>query len=268
MVHPAGRAAAAAKELAIERVLDRAALVNPVVAVEAPARRRRRAPDDRGDGRRLALGRAGRPSRAQRPFRRRSPRFRTSCPNSRRRRRTGRASPPHLHPACARLRLAARRAPEPGRGFQVRRPAAPRTAAPPTSASRSCARRRRSANSIAWEPSQSQRAEPIGWSVSAGVAAALAYGWKRRAGAAAMKRGHRATVLASVAPGELTASDAFAETFDEARRLDLTRPSRVAVGGASRGAGRKPERRDRPSGASTTGCPSPTSSACGRETRS
>ncbi len=74
-------------------------------------------------------------------------------------------------------------------------------------------------DSIAGESALSQRAEPIGWSVSADVGAALADAGNAAKALEAMQRGHRATILASVAPGELTASDAFAR-IDEARRLD------------------------------------------------
>jgi len=73
--------------------------------------------------------------------------------------------------------------------------------------------------SITAESALSAQAEPIGWAVSAEVGAALA----DLAGAAkeldAMQRDHRAAILASVAPGKLTAADAFAR-IDAARRLD------------------------------------------------
>jgi phosphate:Na+ symporter len=72
---------------------------------------------------------------------------------------------------------------------------------------------------ITAESALSAQAEPIGWAVSAEVGAALA----DLAGAAkeldAMQRDHRAAILASVAPGKLTAADAFAR-IDAARRLD------------------------------------------------
>ncbi len=74
-------------------------------------------------------------------------------------------------------------------------------------------------DSIAGESALSKRAEPIGWSVSAEVAAALADAGSAARALEAMQRGHRATILASVAPGELTASDAFAR-IEAVRGLD------------------------------------------------
>ncbi len=73
--------------------------------------------------------------------------------------------------------------------------------------------------SITGESALSAHAAPIGWSVSADVSAALAKAEGAATALAAMLRAHRATVLASVAPGRLTASDAFAR-IEAARRLD------------------------------------------------
>jgi phosphate:Na+ symporter len=74
-------------------------------------------------------------------------------------------------------------------------------------------------NSITSESALSAQAEPIGWSVSPEVTAALA----KADGAAreldALQRDHRAATLAAVAPGKLTAADAFAR-IEAARRLD------------------------------------------------
>ncbi len=74
-------------------------------------------------------------------------------------------------------------------------------------------------DSITGESALSQRAAPIGWSVSAEVSAALADAGSAAKALEDMQRGHRATILASVASGQLTASDAFAR-IDAARRLD------------------------------------------------
>jgi phosphate:Na+ symporter len=75
------------------------------------------------------------------------------------------------------------------------------------------------AGSITAEAALSAKAAPIGWDVSSEIAAALA----EMEGAAreldGLQRDHRAAMLASVAPGKLTAADAFAR-IDAARRLD------------------------------------------------
>jgi phosphate:Na+ symporter len=73
--------------------------------------------------------------------------------------------------------------------------------------------------SITSESALSAQAAPIGWSVSSEVAAALAEveGAARELGA--LQRDHRAATLGSVAPGKLTAADAFAR-IDAARQLD------------------------------------------------
>ncbi len=73
--------------------------------------------------------------------------------------------------------------------------------------------------SIVGESALSRRAEAIGWSMSAEVRAALAEAETAAKALQAMQRNHRAAILASVAPGRLTASDAFAR-IDAARRLD------------------------------------------------
>jgi len=59
----------------------------------------------------------------------------------------------------------------------------------------------------------------IGWSVSSEVAAALLAVRNAAGELDALQRDHRAVTLASVAPGKLTAADAFAR-LDAARRLD------------------------------------------------
>lgn len=73
--------------------------------------------------------------------------------------------------------------------------------------------------SITSESALSARAPPIGWSVSSEVAAALAEAGGAARELDALQRDHRAATLASVAPGKLTAADAFAR-IDGARRLD------------------------------------------------
>jgi phosphate:Na+ symporter len=73
--------------------------------------------------------------------------------------------------------------------------------------------------SITSESALSARALPIGWSVSSEVAAALESAESAARKLDALQRDHRAATLASVAPGELTAADAFAQ-IETARRLD------------------------------------------------
>lgn len=73
--------------------------------------------------------------------------------------------------------------------------------------------------SITSESALSPQAAPIGWSASPEVAEALTKVEDAAKRLAALQRGHRATTLASVAPGKLTAADAFAR-IDAARRLD------------------------------------------------
>ena len=73
--------------------------------------------------------------------------------------------------------------------------------------------------SITGEFALSERAEPIGWSASAEVSSALAEVESAAKALDAMQRKHRAAILASVATGQLSASDAF-ERIDAARRLD------------------------------------------------
>jgi len=75
------------------------------------------------------------------------------------------------------------------------------------------------AGSITSETALSALAAPIGWSVSSEVAAALAEVEGAARELDALQRDHRAATLASVAPGKLTAADAFAR-IDAARRLD------------------------------------------------
>lgn len=73
--------------------------------------------------------------------------------------------------------------------------------------------------SITAESALTVQAEPIGWAASAEVAAALAEAEKASTALDAMQRDHRAATLAAVAPGELTATEAFAR-IDAARRID------------------------------------------------
>ncbi|MBR1122308.1 Na/Pi cotransporter family protein [Bradyrhizobium lablabi] len=73
--------------------------------------------------------------------------------------------------------------------------------------------------SITSESALSAQAEPIGWSVSPEVASALADVESAARELDALQRDHRAATLASVAPGKLTAADAFARV-EAARRLD------------------------------------------------
>ncbi|MDR6306082.1 phosphate:Na+ symporter [Nitrobacter vulgaris] len=73
--------------------------------------------------------------------------------------------------------------------------------------------------SITAESALTVQAEPIGWAASAEVAAALAEAEKASTALDAMQRDHRAATLAAVAPGELTATEAFTR-IDAARRID------------------------------------------------
>jgi phosphate:Na+ symporter len=73
--------------------------------------------------------------------------------------------------------------------------------------------------SITAESALSERAEPIGWRVRPEAGAALAKAETAAKALTAMLPEHRAAILASVAPGQSTASEAFAR-IDEARRLD------------------------------------------------
>lgn len=72
---------------------------------------------------------------------------------------------------------------------------------------------------ITSECALSTQAAPIGWSISSEVAAALAEVEGAARELDLLQRGHRAAILASVAPGKLTAADAFAR-IDAARLLD------------------------------------------------
>ncbi|BCH28635.1 hypothetical protein MesoLjLc_05650 [Mesorhizobium sp. L-8-10] len=73
--------------------------------------------------------------------------------------------------------------------------------------------------SITSESALGAQAAPIGWSVSPKVAAALADAEGAAKALDALQRDHRAATLASVAPGKLTAADAFAR-IEASRRLD------------------------------------------------
>jgi phosphate:Na+ symporter len=75
------------------------------------------------------------------------------------------------------------------------------------------------ATSITAECALTGRAEPIGWTVSAEIGAALAEVERAAKELDAMQRDHRAATLAAVAPGKSTVTDAFAR-IDAARRLD------------------------------------------------
>ena len=208
------------KESAIERVLDRAALVNPVVAVEAA----RRAVADalRTIAATVAGSLSAGPGRAEPGAATVSAALakvqdflsELEAPpetEAERRRLTS-----ILHALDHASRLAELL-------DQEGLPSPPAGGAEDRRAADLCKQVMRSVrtvgDSIVGESALSQRAEPIGWSVSADVGAALADAGNAAQALEAMQRGHRATVLASVAPGELTASDAFAR-IDEARRLD------------------------------------------------
>ncbi|EIM25408.1 Na/Pi cotransporter family protein [Microvirga lotononidis] len=73
--------------------------------------------------------------------------------------------------------------------------------------------------SITSEAALSAKAAPIGWNVSSEVAAALAEAEGAARELDALQRDHRAATLALVAPGKLTAAEAFAR-IDAVRRLD------------------------------------------------
>lgn len=74
-------------------------------------------------------------------------------------------------------------------------------------------------SSISSESALSTHVAPIGWSVSPEVAAALVEAEGAARDLDILQRDHRAATLASVAPGKLTATDAFAR-IEAARRLD------------------------------------------------
>lgn len=102
-------------------------------------------------------------------------------------------------------------------------PGRPAGAAHDLRAAELCTRAMRAAQtvggSIISESAFSAQAPPIGWNVSPEVAAALAEAEGASKNLEALQRDHRAATLASVAPGKLTAADAFAR-IDAARRLD------------------------------------------------
>jgi phosphate:Na+ symporter len=75
------------------------------------------------------------------------------------------------------------------------------------------------AEGIASESALSGRAEPIGWKASPEAKTALAALESAAKELDVLQRGHRASTLAAVAPGRLTATDAFARV-DAARRMD------------------------------------------------
>lgn len=86
-----------------------------------------------------------------------------------------------------------------------------------------CARAMRTVQQIGGaivsESALSTRAAPIGWHVSPDLAEALGELENAAAELAALERSHRAETLAAVAPGQLTAADAFAR-IEAAGRLD------------------------------------------------
>jgi phosphate:Na+ symporter len=86
-----------------------------------------------------------------------------------------------------------------------------------------CARTMRRAEAVAGsitsESALSVQAAPIGWSVAPEIAEALAEAEDAAGELEAVQREHRAASLASVAPGKLTATDAFAR-IEAVRRLD------------------------------------------------
>lgn len=73
--------------------------------------------------------------------------------------------------------------------------------------------------SITAESALTERAESISWTVSAEVGASLAEIERAAKEVDAMQRGHRVATLAAVAPGKLTAAEAFAR-IDAARRFN------------------------------------------------
>ena len=75
------------------------------------------------------------------------------------------------------------------------------------------------ADSITAESALSERSEPIGWTATPDAKAALAEAESAARALRAMQRGHRMGVLASVGPGGVTAAEAFARV-DAVRRLD------------------------------------------------
>jgi phosphate:Na+ symporter len=74
-------------------------------------------------------------------------------------------------------------------------------------------------DSITGESALSRHAAPIGWGASGEVGAALAEVEGAAVALSALRRDHRASTLASVAPGQTTAADALAR-IDAVRRLD------------------------------------------------
>jgi phosphate:Na+ symporter len=73
--------------------------------------------------------------------------------------------------------------------------------------------------SITEEAALSERAEPIGWSISPQAGAALAEMEAVAREFVTLQKDHRAAALASVAPGQLTAAEALAQ-IDATRRLE------------------------------------------------
>jgi phosphate:Na+ symporter len=97
--------------------------------------------------------------------------------------------------------------------------------------------------SIAAESALSGQAEPIGWSVAPGVSAALAELEETAGQLAGLRRAHRAEMLASVAPGQLSAADAFAR-IDSSRQLDRIAHHIWRAAAHLFGRGGRPDRHD------------------------
>jgi phosphate:Na+ symporter len=75
------------------------------------------------------------------------------------------------------------------------------------------------AESITSESALTRQAQPIGWAVSPAIGTALAELEQAAKDIDVVQRDQRAALLASVAPGQLNASEAFAR-IDAARRLN------------------------------------------------
>ncbi|MBV8158389.1 MAG: hypothetical protein JO278_12065, partial [Dyella sp.] len=75
------------------------------------------------------------------------------------------------------------------------------------------------AESITSESALTQQAQPIGWTVSPEIGTALAELEQAAKDIDVVQRDQRTAILASVAPGQLNASEAFAR-IDAARRLN------------------------------------------------
>ena len=222
MVHPLRGAAPAVEGIAARARLDPAALVNPVVAVEAARRAVAEAlKAHRGLGRRLALGR-NRPAEpgvaAAAAALEKVRDFLSELKEPPETEAERRRMTSTLHA----LDHASRLAEILGDGGL---PAPPSGGPDDLRAAELCKQAMRWTQTIdefdhRESPALSQRAEPIGWSVSAGSRARRSPRSKaRRRRWTPCCRKHRAAILASVAPGQVTAAEAFAR-IDAVRRLD------------------------------------------------